>query len=114
LTANRAYTLPDASGTVSLSQLYDCGKAAAASCALKPAPRTIIGSVPLSSGTPSTVTITGINPAFTSSSSYKCTLSEETDAASKPLKITYSSGSSFTITGPDRITDTIGYVCSGY
>jgi hypothetical protein len=114
LTANRAYTMPDASGTVSLSQLYDCGRSAAASCALKPTPRTIIGSAPLSSGTPSTVTVTGINPAFTSSTSYKCTLSEETDATSNPLRITYSSGSSFTITGSDKVTDTIGYVCSGY
>jgi len=114
LTANRTYTMPDASGTVSLTQLYDCGHAAAASCAIKATPRTIIGSAPLASGTPSTVTITGINPAFTSSSSYKCTLSNEADATKDLLKITYSSGSSFTITGPDKIADTIGYVCSGY
>jgi hypothetical protein len=114
LTGNRTYTLPDASGTVSLTQLYDCGNAAAASCAIKATPRTIIGSAPLSSGTPSTVTIAGISPAFTSSSSYKCSLSDESDATRNPLKITYSSGSSFTITVPDRITDMIGYVCSGY
>ena len=114
LTGNRTYTMPDASGTVSLTQLYDCGIAAGASCTINATPRTIIGSAPLTSGTPSNVTITGINPAFTSSSSYKCALSEETDAKRDQLKITYSSGSSFTITGPDGTTDTIGYVCSGY
>lgn len=73
----------------------------------------VFGSVALSSGTPSTATITGISPAFTSSATYFCQATEVTNAANNLLKVVNVSGSSFTITGPNTVTDTVNYNCVG-
>ena len=75
--------------------------------------RIVIGSAPLVSGTPSAVTISGISPAFTSTTSYKCTVSDQTAVATALFSVTYVSGSSFTITGGTALTDTVGYICAG-
>lgn len=74
----------------------------------------VIGSAPLVTGTPSTVTITGISPAFTSSTSYKCSFSDQTAVATALFSVTYVSGSSFTITGGTALTDVVGYQCVGF
>ncbi len=98
----------------SLYQAQDC--ATTSSCShtdISTSLKIVQGSVPLVTGTPSAATITGISPAFTSTATYNCTATEITDATKNLLKITKVSGSSFTITGPDSITDTVGYVCVG-
>jgi hypothetical protein len=66
----------------------------------------VFGSATLSGGTV-TVTLTG-NAAFSSSSSYKCTV---TDAVLNLTAVTYTSGSQFTILGV--LTDTVSYHCVG-
>lgn len=91
-----------------------CGTTSACSATKEINWQIVIGSAPLVTGTPSAVTITGISPAFTSTSSYKCTLSDQTGVATALFSVTYVSGSSFTITGGTALTDVIGYVCSGF
>jgi hypothetical protein len=74
---------------------------------------TVSDSGTLSSGTPSTVTVTLTgSAAFTSSSSYNCTVTNKTTQAN-PLKVTYSSGSSFVVTGPNTVTDGFSFICVG-
>lgn len=72
----------------------------------------VTGSAPLVSGTPSTVTITGLTPAFTSSSTFVCTVTNATTQAN-PLKVVNASGSSIIITGPNSVTDTANFICGG-
>lgn len=113
-TVNRVYTFPNATGTVSLGTLYTCGTLAACSPTIRLNPQTVVGSAALNNASPSLVTITGISPAFTSSTTYSCTVSDQTSAA-HPSTVTYVSGASFTITtGTNTITDTMSYVCAGY
>lgn len=67
----------------------------------------------LVSGTPSAATITFTGGSiFTSSSSYSCSVTNKTTQAN-PLMITYSSGSSFIVTGPNTVTDSFSFVCVG-
>ena len=100
--------------TASLSAFtQSCGSTSACSHTSLISPQVVFGSAPLVSGTPSTVTITGISPAFTSASSYTCTVTDQTTATNNLLKVSNVSGSSFIITGPNTISDVIGYVCSG-
>jgi hypothetical protein len=74
---------------------------------------TVMSDAVLVSGTPSTVTVTlSGSAAFTSSGSYRCGYTNQTTAVNT-VKFTYTSGSSFTITGPNTVTDTIGYICIG-
>jgi len=74
--------------------------------------KVVTGSAALVSGTPSTVTITAI-PAFTSTTSFNCAVTNQTNAANNLLKVVNTSTSSITITGPNTITDTVGFVCAG-
>jgi hypothetical protein len=75
----------------------------------------VYGSAPLVSGTPSTATITGISPTFTYTTSYNCTVSAESGAATQALlSVANVSPSSFTITGPATSTTVINYICAGY
>jgi hypothetical protein len=78
------------------------------SCANTPhgSNRMIFGTVRLSAGT---ATISGINPAFTSTESYVCTATDQSSALA--VKIANASNSSFTIGGNG--TDVIGYQCIG-
>lgn len=113
LTANKSITWPNASGTPSLLGAQNCGTTSTCSATNILNPLLVFGSVPLVSGTPSTATITGISPTFTSSSTYFCTLTNAT-SQTNTLKAVNVSSSSFTITGPNTVTDTVNYTCVGY
>lgn len=79
--------------------------------------RVAMGTTALSSGTPSAVTITGISPAFTGTTTYHCTatpIGNTKTIADKGVAITLVSGSSFTLTGDDMVTTTISWQCIGY
>ncbi len=94
--------------------MFSCATTSTCSnTALGTTARIFFGSAPLVSGTPSAVTITGISPAFTSSSTYVCTVTDATTATNNLLKVVNVSGSSFTITGPNTLTDTINFQCTG-
>ena len=94
-------------------QVQSCGTTSTCSHTALGTSQIVMGSAPLVSGTPSAVTITGINPAFTSTSTYFCVQTDETTTASALVTFSKVSGSSFTITGPATNTDTISYVCVG-
>lgn len=94
-------------------KVQSCGTTSTCAATALTSVQIVIGSVPLVSGTPSTATITGISPAFTSSSSYVCSLTEATTATNNLLKVANVSGSSFTITGPATVTDVVNYQCIG-
>lgn len=97
-----------------IAAMQSCGTTTTCSAtAIATGARIVFGSAPLVSGTPSTATITGISPAFTSSSTYFCTVTNATTATNNLLKVANVSGSSFTITGPATITDVINYQCIG-
>jgi hypothetical protein len=69
----------------------------------------VFGQVSLSSGSPSTATITSL--PYTSSATYYCTATEAGGVSA--VKIVNSSGSSTVITGPNTVTDPINYICVG-
>lgn len=94
-------------------RVMDCGTTATCANTNSTGVRILTGSVALSSGTPSTATVGSISPAFTSTASYRCTAVEGTTATNNLLKIVNTSTSSFTITGPDTISDVIHYLCVG-
>jgi hypothetical protein len=109
-----ASTTPIATMVVAKHSLIQfCGTAAACSATAQTGAQTVYGSVALSSGTPSTATITGISPAFTSSSTYICTVTAQSGAATALLSVANVSGSSFTITGPATDTRVVNYQCTG-
>jgi hypothetical protein len=107
-TANTWTTLSGAGVTQSCGTTSTCAATNTSTTA-----KVVYGSVPLVSGSPSTATITGISPAFTSTSSYVCVVANATNAADSALKVVNVSASSFTITGPNTVTDTINYHCVG-
>jgi hypothetical protein len=112
-TANHTYTLPDTSITISGAIAQDCGTTTACSATnISATVKIVKGSVALNSGMPSKATVKGFNPAFTSSTSYVCTVSNATTQAN-PLKVVNTSASSITITGPNTVTDTANYICVG-
>lgn len=81
--------------------------------ALQGAAHSVIGSAVLTSATPSTVTVTFAGAAaFTNNESYKCALSDETSGGNM-LRVGYSSGTQFVITGPNTVSDKVSYVCVG-
>lgn len=75
--------------------------------AMQANPKTVKGTATLAAGT-ATVTLTN-GAIFSSSSSYTCAANDNT--AANAVKVSYSSGSSFTLDGTG--TDVVGYVCSG-
>ena len=75
---------------------------------------TILGSIALVSGTPSTATVTGISPVFTATGDYVCTVSGQSGAATDLLSVANVSTSSFTITGPATDTRVVNYICAGF
>jgi hypothetical protein len=95
----------------SLTTSYTCGTiAAAGACAntsLGATGHSIAGIATLSGGTS---TITGISPAFTSSSTFFCVTNDITTIAN-PSKAVPASGSTVTFTGTG--TDNIQFVCMG-
>lgn len=91
---------------------HSCGTTTTCANTANGSNRIIFGTVALTSATPSTAVVTGIT-AFTSTSSYVCVLTNMTNAANNILKVVNTSTTSFTITGPNTITDTIAYQCIG-
>lgn len=90
-----------------------CGTTSACGHTAQVTAQIVYGSAPLVTGTPSTVTISGISPAFTSTSSYNCTVTAQSGAATALISVANASSSSFTITGPTGVTTVINYVCVG-
>jgi len=107
-------TFPDpgaATATINYAVFTNCGTAAACSpTTISTTAKITIGTCPASSAT--TCTVTGISPAYTSSTSYTCGVTDGTTAANNALKITYVSGTSFTITTASS-SDVFSYVCAG-
>lgn len=90
---------------------FDCGTTSTCANTALTNFHIIIGQATLVSGTPSTVTVTGISPTFTSSSSYRCVCNNQTVANS--CIAVPATGTSVTITGPNTVTDTVVYQCMG-
>lgn len=90
-----------------------CGTTSTCSATAMTSGQIVQGSAALVSGTPSAVTITAISPAFTSTATYNCTATEITNPANNLLSVTKVSGSSITITGPNTLTDVVGFICVG-
>lgn len=117
-TANRTWTWPDASITVPGNFSWTCGTAAAgssATCAetnISTTFQEVIGTVALSSGTPSTATITSM-PPFSGTNNYGCNLTNMTADDTGGLQFVPVSATSFTIEGPDTVTDVVFYSCKG-
>lgn len=111
-TADRVVTFPDAAITVPGTITTDCGSSA--TCAT-PTTRSstakiVVGTIAFSAAT--TATVSGISPAFTSSSSYTCYASDPSH--SYTITISNVSSSSFTITAGTSNSDTWSYQCVGY
>lgn len=109
-------TFPAAAITVPGTVSQDCGTTTTcAHTATSTTLKVVTGSTALVSGSPSTAAVTGLSPAFTSSSTYHCEISNATTVANTAsvLAAGYVSGSAFTITGPDTVTDVVHFVCIG-
>ena len=91
--------------------IYNCGTVVACTSTVVTAPKTVYGSAPFSSASPSTITLTGL--PFTSTASYVCTVANATSTAHTAVDVINASASSTVITGPNTITDTMNYICSG-
>jgi hypothetical protein len=101
--------VPAASGMLSLDVVEDCGTTSTCAKTVLSNPIIVKGTVALSSGTPSTATITA--PPFTATGSYVCIATDQTSTSA--LKVANASASSTVIAGPNTVTDTIGYQCTG-
>jgi Pectate lyase superfamily protein len=112
ITNTGTLTLPTATGTVSLATMQSCGTTATCAHTNIVGGQIVYGSAPLVSASPSTVTIAGISPAFSSSTSYFC-IAQDVTTGTNPVNVANVSGSSFTITGPNTVTDTVSYQCTG-
>lgn len=78
--------------------------------------KVVIGNVALTSASPSTATVTGISPAFTSSTSYQCTVTPvgtTAAIAATGAAVNNTDGTSFVITGPNSVTTVMNYTCIG-
>jgi hypothetical protein len=93
-----------------LSSFISCGTAAACSPVFTTNARIIYGSCTAAAAT--TCTVTGIAPAFTSSTSYYCQASDATTIATT-FKITYASSSSFVFTTTGSTSDVFNWICEG-
>lgn len=100
-------------GTTSAPKVQFCGTTTSCSATSQVNAKIVYGSVALSSGAPSTAVVTGISPAFTSTSSFVCTATQGSSATGNLIKIVNTSSSSITITGPATVTDVVGYICVG-
>jgi hypothetical protein len=98
-------------GGAGIGQTIFCGATVACAGTTQSGVKVAYGSAPLTTGTPSTAVFTSL--PFTSSSSYRCTVSDSTAVVSALYFVTYSSGSSFTVTAGTALTDTINYICIG-
>ena len=72
-----------------------------------------MGTANLASSTPSSVTISGLSPAYTSTGTFVCTVSGQSDATGGLYSVTNLSTSSFQIVGPNNVTTAINFICVG-
>lgn len=100
-----------AGGTVSYAAVQNCGTLVACANTAVLAPKLVFGTAAFTSGTPSTATLTAL--PFTATGSYVCTVTEASDATKNLIKVANASASSTVITGPNTITDTVGFICAG-
>lgn len=101
-------TFPSTAGAI--PTLFGCGTTTTCSnTAQGNTAKLIFGSCPFSSAT--TCTVASIT-AFSSSSTYLCTVTEAS-ATGVTLKVANVSASSFTITASGSISDTVNYICAG-
>lgn len=98
-------------GSGGIGQTVNCGTTVACAGTSQSGVKVIYGTAPLTSGTPSTATLTGL--PFTSSSTFVCSGTDQTTATNNLIKFANASGSSTVITGPATVSDVIGYVCVG-
>jgi hypothetical protein len=98
-------------GCVSTAKVELCGTTSVCGQTIQVAPVLVYGTVALSSGTPSTATLSAL--PFTGSTTYVCVGTDQTNAANNLIKFANASASSSVITGPNTITDVIGYQCVG-
>lgn len=108
-------TFPGVSVSVIGTSALACGGTTTCANTVATSQRVVTGSGSLSSGTPSTFVLTGISPAFTSSSTYLCNVVDTTTVATSigVLSAGYVSGSAVTFTGPNTNTDSFRYSCVG-
>jgi hypothetical protein len=94
-----------------LSSIINCGTAPACVPAFQASARVVYGSCLAAAAT--TCTVTAIAPAFASTTSYFCNVTDATTAANNILKVANASGSSFVITDANSSSDVFNYVCVG-
>ena len=117
-TAARTITFPDASITVSGARPYNGGTTSTYTPASLGA-NVIIhsGSAALvSTGTTSPVTIATFSPAFTSATSYVCTVTPvgtSATIAAGGVAVTQSSATQIIIYGPASVSTVVNYICVG-
>lgn len=97
--------------TVQNELTYNCSTAVACAKTIPQSPITVFGSAPFTSASPSTITLTGL--PFTSTTSYVCVVANATATTHTAVDVVNASASSTVITGPNTITDTMNYICSG-
>jgi len=88
-----------------------CGTTTTCANTAQTAPRIVWGTVALSSGTPSTAVVSSMT-AFTGTTSFACVANDLTTPANG-VSVANTSTSSITITGPNTVTDTVKYICTG-
>ena len=113
VTASAPLAIDTTTGNITNQFVQSCGTTTTCSHTALTSPQIVMGSTALVSGTPSTAAVTGISPAFTSASSYVCTVSAQSSATTALLSVANVSGSAFTITGPATVTTVINYICAG-
>lgn len=108
-------TAPSANISIIGTMAMSCGATATCANTIATSQRVVTGSGTLVTGSPSTFALTGISPAFTSTTSYLCNAIDTTTAANNISVLTagYVSGSAVTFTGPNTNTDTFRYSCLG-
>lgn len=116
--ANTVYTCTNSVwANASEPIVSSCGTAAAGSAAACSASTTtgqtqvIVGTVALTTGSPSVAHVTAM-PAFASTVSYACTATSQTTQTTV-VKAIPVSATAFDITGPNTNTDVISYICVG-
>jgi hypothetical protein len=102
--------VPSPATTNILTSAMSCGTAAACSPTFQTVFRIVYGSCTAAAAT--TCTVTGIAPAFTSSTSYYCQASDATTIATT-FKLTYASSSSIVFTTASSTSDVFNWICEG-
>lgn len=100
--------------TPAIVTVINCGTVVACADATQHSPIVAYGSVPLTSASPSTASVTTLT--FSSSTSYRCTATPEGTTAAIAaggVAINRTSGTTMTLTGPNTVTTIIDFVCWG-